>query len=53
MVQGKGNYPGADRHAKAMNERKRKDFHHEFITLRFRAISEHGKWAGRSDILPQ
>ena len=35
------------RHADAMVERERRDFHHEFATYRFRAISEHGSWAGR------
>jgi hypothetical protein len=53
MVHGKGSSPGADRHAKAMAERDRKDFHHEFTTLRFRAIAEHGEWSGRSDIVPK
>jgi len=31
-----------DRHATAMKERERRDFHHQFTTLRFRLISEHG-----------
>jgi hypothetical protein len=53
MVHGKGAMLGADRHAQAMRERNRKDFHYQFTTLRFRAISEHGAWAGRSDIVPQ
>ncbi len=53
MVHGKGSSPGGDRHAKAMVERNRKDFHFKFITLRFRAISEHGEWAGRSDFVPK
>jgi hypothetical protein len=35
-----------------MEERNRKDFHHEFTTLRFRAISEHGSWEGRNQLLP-
>jgi hypothetical protein len=34
-------------------ERERKDFHHEFTTLRFRALTEHGTWDGRSDIVPR
>jgi hypothetical protein len=53
MVHGKGSFPGADRHAKAMAERDRKDFHHKFTTLRFRPISEHGQWKGRGDYLPK
>lgn len=53
MVHGIGSNHGADRHAKAMAERERRDFHHNFITLRFRAIREHGEWLGRSDIIPK
>jgi hypothetical protein len=48
MVGGLHSVPGAERHAAAMIERKRKDFHHEFTTLRFRALAEHGAWEGRS-----
>ncbi len=53
MVHGKGSALGADRHAKAMIERNRKDFHYKFTTLRFQAIAEYGAWAGRSDIVPK
>ncbi len=53
MVRGKGSVPAAERHAVAMAERERKDFHHEFTTLRFRAIAEHGEWEGRRDIVPR
>ena len=53
MVHGRGSTLGVDRHAAAMSQRNRKDFHHQFTTLRFRAIAEHGEWAGRSDIVPQ
>jgi hypothetical protein len=53
MVHGRGSAPGANRHATAMAERSRKDFHHEFTTLRFRALSEHGSWQGRRDIVPR
>jgi hypothetical protein len=53
MVHGKGSLLGADRHARAMVERNRKDFHYQFTTLRFRAISEHGEWEGRRDIVPK
>lgn len=52
MVHGKGSSSGADRHAKAMGERDRRDFHHEFTTLRFRVVAEHGKWLGQSHIVP-
>jgi hypothetical protein len=51
MVRGEDSFPGAKRHAAAMVERKRKDFHHEFTTLRFRALTEQGAWEGRSDIV--
>ena len=53
MVHGMGSAVGADRHAKAMVERERKDFHYQFTTLRFRAIAEYGVWAGRRDIVPR
>ena len=52
MVHGVGTTPGADRHAKAMAERNRKDFHSAFTTLRFRATSEHGEWGGKGAIVP-
>lgn len=52
MVHGKGSGCKANRHSVAMKERNRKDFHREFTTLRFRAISEHGEWLGRSSIVP-
>ncbi len=53
MVRGQGAVPGAGRHADAMAERRRRDFHHEFTTLRFRALSEHGAWDGRDRIVPR
>jgi hypothetical protein len=53
MVHGRSAAPSADRHAKAMQERNRQDFHHEFTTLRFRPISEHGSWQGRNRLLPE
>jgi hypothetical protein len=46
MVRGHSAVPNPQRHASAMAERKRKDFHYEFTTLRFRALSEHGEWQG-------
>lgn len=52
MVNGRTNGPVENRHAKAMQERNRKDFHHEFTTLRFRPITEHGTWEGKDRYLP-
>ena len=52
MVHGTSSASGSDRHAKAMRERDRKDFHHKFTTLRFRAINERGEWLGQSSIVP-
>lgn len=40
------------RHAAAMTERERRDFHHEFTTLRFRPLSEHGSWDGQTSFIP-
>ena len=52
MVRGHDSIPGAERHAAAMEERDRRDFHHEFTTLRFRPLAEHGSWEGRQHIVP-
>ena len=52
MVRGHSHMPQPTRHADAMKERNRKDFHFEFTTLRFRARSEHGDWRGRTGIVP-
>lgn len=52
MVHGRSSGPLGNRHAKAMQERNRKDFHHEFTTLRFRPISEHGIWQDNDRFLP-
>lgn len=41
------------RHAEAMAERRRRDFHREFATYRFRPLSEHGSWDGRTDYVPR
>ncbi|QOR71187.1 hypothetical protein IM660_02425 [Ruania alkalisoli] len=49
MVHGRSDVDAAARHADAMGERERRDFHHEFTTLRFRPLSEHGVWEGRGD----
>ncbi|GAA0583750.1 hypothetical protein HPO96_09425 [Kribbella sandramycini] len=52
MVHGHSPVPDPTRHATAMTERRRRDFHHEFATLRFRPLAEHGTWQGRSTYLP-
>jgi hypothetical protein len=52
MVHGRRGDEASQKHAKAMQERNRKDFHHEFITMRFRPLSEHGIWEGRKQLLP-
>ncbi len=53
MVRGQDSFPGTKRHAASMEERSRKDFHHEFTTLRFRPLTEQGTWEGRRDIVPR
>jgi hypothetical protein len=52
MVHGRSQVPDPARHATAMAERERRDFHREFATYRFRPLSEHGVWQGRSGIVP-
>ena len=52
MVHGRSTVPEPERHVAAMTERRRRDFHHEFATFRFRPLSEHGQWQGRHDIVP-
>ncbi|ASN39856.1 hypothetical protein [Paeniglutamicibacter terrestris] len=52
MVFGRDDGEAARRHTEAMTERERRDFHHEFTTLRFRPLSEHGSWEGRSHYVP-
>jgi len=53
MVRGDSSVPQPERHAAAMAERRRKDFHSEFTTLRFRPIAEYGNWEGRTNIIPK
>lgn len=53
MVHGHSSIPKPKRHSEAMKERTRKDFHFEFTTLRFKAISEHGTWNGKSNYIPE
>jgi hypothetical protein len=52
MVFGRSPIPEAKRHAAAMVERERRDFHFEFTTLRFRPLAEYGEWEGRTGIVP-
>jgi hypothetical protein len=52
MVRGRSTVADPERHAAAMSERARRDFHHEFATYRFRPLSEHGAWQGRTGIVP-
>lgn len=52
MVHGRHAGGALNRHAAAMVEHRRKDFHLEFTTLRFAAISEHGAWDGRGGFVP-
>lgn len=48
MIQGHDDVDRPERHASAMRELDRRNFHHEFVTLRFKPLSEHGSWQGRS-----
>ena len=52
MVHGHSTMPKPKRHANAMKERERKDFHFEFTTLRFKPISEFGSWKGKENYIP-
>jgi hypothetical protein len=51
MVRGHSEVAKPERHAAAMVERNRRDFHREFTTLRFRPLSEHGSWNGSSSFV--
>lgn len=52
MVRGKHAKADGTHHRDAMIERARKPFHHEFTTMRFIPLSEHGEWPGRPRLLP-
>lgn len=52
MVRGHSEIPQPKRHIEAMKEMDRKGFHFEFTTLRFKPLSEHGEWEGRSNWIP-
>ncbi|MBO6937995.1 MAG: hypothetical protein JJ863_23700 [Deltaproteobacteria bacterium] len=51
MVRGRAERDGSD-HRKAMIERAKRPFHHEFITLRLEPLSEHGAWPDPRRLLP-
>jgi hypothetical protein len=53
MVHGRGDSAEPARHADVMAERRRRDFHNEFATYRFRPLSEHGSWEGRTGYVPR
>jgi hypothetical protein len=52
MVHGRSSVRAPDRHAAAMVERRRKDFHLEFTTLRYACLGEYGAWEGRTSLVP-
>jgi hypothetical protein len=47
MVQGRDPARDGTGHRAAMQERARRDFHHEFTTMRFVPLAEHGQWPER------
>lgn len=49
MVSGRNKLNDGDSHKLAMQERVRKDFHHEFTTMRFVPFKEVGVWNGKSN----
>jgi hypothetical protein len=53
MVHGRSAIEAPERHAAAMQERRRKDFHVEFTTMRFTCIGEYGALDGRTSIVPR
>ena len=52
MVHGHSDVPNREVHAAAMREQARSDFHYESAFMRFRPLSEHGRWQGRGRLLP-
>ena len=52
MVFGRGGVTDSKRHADAMKERERRNFHFEFTTLRFKPLAEYGSWKGQSNFIP-
>lgn len=52
MVHGRSEGVGEQpAHTVAMAEQRRREFHHESVFMRFRPLSEHGTWQGRT-LLP-
>lgn len=51
MVHGRNKQRDGEDHRLAMEERTRRDFHHEFTTLRFAPFKEAGSWNGTSDYI--
>ncbi len=49
MVSGRDKPHDGESHTLAMKERTRKDFHHEFTTMRFTPFKEVGTWNGRTN----
>jgi hypothetical protein len=52
MVHGHSAMPKPERHSDAMKERERKNFHFEFVTLRFKPLAEFGSWKGKENYIP-
>ncbi len=52
MVRGRNAGVDGTSHRDAMKERVRKDFHHEFTTMRLIPLSEHGQWPEAMRLLP-
>jgi len=52
MVHGHSIIEKPKRHSDAMKERERKNFHFEFMTLRFKPIAEFGSWKGQTNFIP-
>lgn len=48
MVRGRRPAEDGTEHRNAMVERARRPFHHEFTTMRFVPLSEHGDWPGNT-----
>lgn len=50
MVSGRNRHVDGESHTSAMKERVRKDFHLEFMTMRFAPYEEAGTWNGQSNL---
>lgn len=53
MVRGREPAQDGTGHRDAMAERSRRDFHHEFTTMRMIPLSEHGEWPESMRLLPR